>query len=107
MTPTSERQAPRVYPETVKPVPPPQPVAPPPAGVSANDIAIGQSINRLLKDDSGLAGVSGNVEATIDNGVVTLRGRVPSEHDRTEIADRIARLPGVAKVHDQLEVRQW
>jgi hypothetical protein len=98
--PTSDRPAARVYqaPPTVTP-----PSEPPP-GVSASDVNIATSVSQLLKADSSLADASRNIEATVDNGVVTLRGSVPTDHDRDEIVGRISRLPGVARVHDHLGV---
>ena len=49
-----------------------------------------------------MASISGNVQTTVDQGVVTLRGTVPSGNAMDEIAMRIAKLPGVAHVNNQL-----
>ncbi len=89
--PVSDRPVVRVY---------PSPAAPEDA-VSRN-VDLAHSVSRLLKDDPLLASASQNVEATVDNGVVTLRGTVPSEHERDEMVGRIAALPGVARVDDRL-----
>jgi hypothetical protein len=37
---------------------------------------------RVLKGDPHVADVSANVIVTIKNGIVTLHGKVPAEHDR-------------------------
>ncbi|PWU09961.1 MAG: hypothetical protein C5B50_26310 [Verrucomicrobia bacterium] len=80
------------------------PPAPAPPGVSTMDISVGKAVSQLLKEDEELSGVSGNVEAGVEHGVVTLRGNVPSEHDRIEMVERISKLPGVARVEDKLRV---
>jgi hypothetical protein len=98
-SPTSERTESRIYPE---PRGPSSPEAPPP--VSSLDIAVGKSISRLLKTDPSVRSISGNVEASIEKGVVTLRGSVPTEHDRLLIAERVSSLPGVDRVDNQLGV---
>ncbi len=100
--PTSEGTAVRVYPGE-----PPAVVTPPssaPPGVAAADVTVAESVSQLLKGDSSLADASRNVQATVDHGVVTLRGTVPSDHDRDEIVQRVSQLPGVVRVHDHLGV---
>ncbi len=89
--PTSERPESRVYPNM-------------PPGVSAQDLGLADSIRAQLKGDPVLRSSSRNVLVTVDQGVVTLRGSVPSEHQRYEIIDRIKTLPGVARIEDQLAV---
>jgi len=73
-----------------------------PAIASDPDVVLAQSVSRLLKGEPDLASVSRKVSATVQNGVVTLRGSVPSENDREEIKERISRLPGVFRVVDEL-----
>jgi len=90
LTPTSESSAPRVY------APDPAPEVP------AADLALAEAVRHLLNDDPHLAGASGNVLATVRNSVVTLRGTVPSDHDHTEIVERISKIPGVVQVVDHL-----
>lgn len=51
-----------------------------------------------------MASISGNVQTTIDQGVVILRGTVPSENAMDEIASRISKLPGVHHIEDHLAV---
>ncbi len=97
---TSETTVPRVYPDgTVAPAP----VVTPP-GVSMSDLTIANNVRDVLKGQGALAGISKNVEATVQNGVVTLRGVVATDTDRQEIADRIARLPGVNRIDNELTV---
>jgi hyperosmotically inducible protein len=45
-----------------------------------------------------------NVDARIDNGVVTLTGKVTMPYKRNDLEKRIARLPDVKQVDNRLEV---
>jgi len=101
LTPTSDRPEARVYAPGQPAVS--APAVPPPA-VRDSDVRLGQTISNLLKGDPHLADASGNVIATIENGVVTLHGKVPTEHDRYEIVERVSKLPGVAHVNDHLGI---
>jgi osmotically-inducible protein OsmY len=51
-----------------------------------------------------MASISGNVQTTVDQGVVTLRGTAPSENAMDELALRISKLPGVVRLNNQLSV---
>lgn len=104
--PTSDRSEPppvvHVAPDAgVAEVNPPN--GPPPAA-SSQDIALAESISRLLKGDAHMASISQNVQTTIENGVLTLEGAVPSESARDEIGMRMRKLPGVAHVYNRLAV---
>ena len=44
------------------------------------------------------------IEVSVDNGAVTLRGRVPSLHERREATRAVKRVYGVKRVHDELQV---
>ena len=101
VAPTSNRPETRAYPEgpskviTLPSTPPPN--------VAAGDVALASDVSQLLKGDPTLASASRNVQASVDKGVVTLQGSVPTDHQRYEIVDRISRLPGVKGVADDLE----
>jgi osmotically-inducible protein OsmY len=58
----------------------------------------------LFKGDPGMASITGNVEAKVHHGFVTLRGTVPTENDRELIKSRVSRLPGVVQVNDELGI---
>jgi len=103
VAPTSDRPVARVYPGPSSTAPAGPPTVVPPAGVSSSDVAVADSVRQLLKGDSDLARVSNHVEATVDHGVVTLRGTVPAEHVN-EIEMRLRQLPGIVRVNDQLAV---
>jgi osmotically-inducible protein OsmY len=69
------------------------------------DRDVAKSISHLLQTDPNLAPVSGDVTVSVDKGVVTLHGNVPSDHDRLEIIERVSKLAGVDQVEDHLRVR--
>lgn len=104
-TPTSQSDVVRVY---------PGPAAPlavrarrddnEPVPLETADIAIARSISIGLKSDPDLAGASRRVEATVDGGVVTLRGKVAAEHERDEIVQIVSSVPGVSRVEDHIGV---
>ncbi len=82
-------------------------LAPTPApvpGVLSADVSVATSIGQLLRAYGESSGLWTRVEATVENGVVTLRGVVPSEHERVELVQRISRLAGVAAVKDHLQL---
>ena len=67
------------------------------------DLRITQSIRRMLVDDESLSTAHYVKIVTVD-GVVTLRGPVVSEEERTTIANKAIQVAGVRKVENQLEV---
>jgi hypothetical protein len=102
-TPTSNRVEPRVYPETGETVSTPV-VSTPSQNVSPGDLAIAESVSQLFVTDSSIEPWASRVIARVEDGVVTLRGTVPSTHDKEDIESHISRLPGVKQVDNRLEV---
>lgn len=100
---TSERPVDRVYTG-----PPPPVVLSPsterPPAVANSDVTVAEAVGQLLTGDGSLAEASKNIRATVDRGVVTLRGTVPADHDRDEIVQRVSQIPGVVSVRDHLAV---
>ena len=45
-----------------------------------------------------------DVSASLDNGVVTLTGKVTMPYKRNEIAKRVAKVDGIREVHNKIEV---
>ncbi len=106
--PSSGRTVERVYPstpETPPPAPPaPESTAPPPPATdeaSPTDVDIGNSVKQVL---TGTTASANRVEAIVQNGVVTLRGTVPTVEDREDIVNRVSHVPGVIRVKDQMAV---
>jgi osmotically-inducible protein OsmY len=62
------------------------------------------SVNQLLNGNTTLAPVATDVQVIVHQGVVSLRGTVPTEHDRKAIVQNVSKLAGVARVDDQLKV---
>ena len=108
LTPTSDlTRAARVYPGDVRPAGIIFPPAPAPAGVADNDWALGEELRGALTTDWSLAPYPSDVSAIVDKnskGLVRLRGSVPNDTDRQRLHTRIAEVPGVQKIDDQVLV---
>ena len=57
----------------------------------------------MVSDDS-LSTTAKNVKIITNDGVVTLRGPVKSEHEKQAIAAKAQQVAGVQRVDNQLEV---
>ena len=77
------------------------------SGASPDDLRLGREIRELLLSDKKLAPPPSSVTAITRGGVVRLEGSVPSVATKKTISDRIAQLPGVARVDDQLQVHWY
>src|ERR1041385_5254892 len=75
VAPTSPSPAVRVYPNRTTPR-----ITTAPG--EADDLTIANSVRNILSRDT--AHVYGNVDIAINRGVATLRGTVPTEHDRLQ-----------------------
>ncbi len=95
VTPTSPRPAVRVYPDNTTPR-----VATRPGEI--DDMSIANSVRTIMARDT--AHVYGNVDVSVNRGVATLCGTVPTEHDGQLLRDEIAAIPGVDYVDNQLGV---
>ena len=90
--------------------PPVQAAAPPPAptpvvaAAPSPDADLAARVNRALRESTRVAGQG--VDATVDGGVVTLFGTVPSAGDRGTVADFVAGIEGVRSVVNKLVVVQ-
>src|SRR5207237_1803274 len=120
LSPTSDRQDPRVYAESPAPataaserpdagvyseLPAANSSADnhPPKGAPSGDWALAQEIRDALTQDKTLAGAP--MQAYVDKGVVTLKGYARSERERKRLREKIAGLPGVKHITDQLQIR--
>ncbi len=101
--PSPERPYAAAYPGPTPDVETGAPPSAPPPAASGVDQGVAEAIHRVLRGDANLAAASRKVQASVRKGVVTLRGTVPTDHDREEIISRISKLPGVDRVEDQLE----
>ena len=71
---------------------------------SAQDLTVGNEIRETLLQDKKLAPPPSNLVIVVHDGVVTMRGTVPNRKEQQKIYDRLAQLPGVARVQDQVRV---
>jgi hypothetical protein len=87
--------------EVPKPAPPPAPAAAP---QPSPDVQLAERVRRALRDARAVPGQG--VDATVEGGVVTLYGTVPSPEDRAKVRDFVAAIDGVQSVVNRLVVVQ-
>jgi hyperosmotically inducible periplasmic protein len=74
-------------------------------GESEGDRKITQNIRQGVMGDDTLSMTAKNVKIITVNGIVTLRGPVNTEKEKTDIAAVAQRVEGVKRVDNQLEVK--
>jgi hyperosmotically inducible periplasmic protein len=78
------------------------------AGEQSNskaDIALTSKIRRAVMKDDALSTAAHNVKIISVNGVVTLRGPVNNEQEKTAIGSKAEAIAGADKVENQLQVK--
>jgi hyperosmotically inducible periplasmic protein len=75
-------------------------------GGSEGDRTITQNIRKQVTDHDELSTNAKNVKIITVDGVVTLRGPVKNENEKTTIAGIARKAPGVKRVEDQTEVER-
>lgn len=73
-------------------------------GMSEKDLAITQSVRKAVVAHKGLSINGQNVKIIAKDGVVTLRGPVDSEAERSTIVGMVEKTPDVQSVINHLEV---
>jgi osmotically-inducible protein OsmY len=73
----------------------------PGVAVSSSDLELAERIRTELNNDPALP-AGRRVDATVKDSVVWLRGTVPTDQDRQNIANHVAAIPGVARVENAL-----
>lgn len=73
-------------------------------GESETDRTITQKIRQGVVGTDALSMTAKNIKIITNNGVVTLRGPVKSEKEKTDIALMAQKVAGVTQVDNQLEV---
>jgi hyperosmotically inducible periplasmic protein len=71
---------------------------------SKADLTLTQKIRQAVMADDSLSMTAHNVKIITVNGVVTLRGPVKTEDERTKIAAKAEQVAGAGKVQNFLEV---
>jgi osmotically-inducible protein OsmY len=103
VAPTSDRATERVYPETSANTSANIEATAPPPGAGPEDWKLAEEIRSLLTANPKLGNAP--MAATVNHGVVTLRGSVRNKKDREQLREEIARLPGVQRVDDQMDFK--
>ena len=70
-----------------------------------NDRQVADRIGDALRNETVLPTLVPNVNISVNNGRVTLRGIVQSESQRRTIISTVQHVPGVATVYDELRLR--
>jgi sporulation protein YlmC with PRC-barrel domain len=70
-----------------------------PSGTS--DMALKSRVNKLIEQVIG-ASEAKDVHASVDKGVVTLKGKIPSDEMENKLKNQIQTLPGVSRVDSEL-----
>ena len=103
-TSVSSRPEVRVYPPAATEATP-EPLLPAITyGPSEADLALAQSLRRILSADTSLASASRNMMMSIQNGRVTLTGTAPSENARRVVEQTVGSTAGVVSVEDRVQV---
>lgn len=68
----------------------------------ANDLALAGEIRRTLVTDEQIGLRGKNVVVVVRNGVVTLRGEVPTAAQHDRVVARVASVPGVVRLDDRI-----
>jgi hyperosmotically inducible periplasmic protein len=69
------------------------------------DREIAQKIRRSIVQDKGLSSYAHNVKVIAQNGIVTLKGSVRSDEEKSAIEAKAAEVAGADKVSSQLNVK--
>ena len=72
---------------------------------SPEDVQTTATIRRAIVQDHSLSATAKNVKIITADGVVTLRGPVQNEAEKTKIAELAQSAAGNAKIDNQLEVK--
>jgi hyperosmotically inducible protein len=72
---------------------------------SQEDVKITAAIRRAVVRDNSLSTTAKNVKIITANGMVTLRGPVKNDAEKTKIAELARSAAGNAKIDNQLEVK--
>ena len=78
---------------------------PAPPGSSAEDWALGERLRGVLTEEKSLAPYPSQISIGVEKdskGLVTLRGYVANDNEKQKLHDRIAQVPGVLQIDDQI-----
>ena len=78
---------------------------PAPLGSSAEDWGLGERLRGVLTEEKSLAPYPSQISVAVDKdskGLVRLRGYVANDNEKQKLHDRIAQVPGVVQIDDQI-----
>ena len=105
VAPASQSSEFRVYPAVPDTAPPSTTVVPSTTKVvPAEDLEIAIGLRNSLEANPALKAAAASADIEVNGGAVTLRGSVPTEHDRRSLKELVSRYPGVHSVEDHLKV---
>jgi hypothetical protein len=73
---------------------------------SESDIRISAAVRKSVVDDSSLSVNAHNVKITTASGVVTLRGPVKNDQEKSSIESKAKQVAGVTRVDNLLEIER-
>lgn len=71
----------------------------------AADLKLAADARKAIVDDKSLSTMAHNVKLVAVNGAVTLRGPVHSDAEKAKVGQIVAKVGGVAKVDNQIDVK--
>lgn len=74
------------------------------AGNHKADVRLAAQIRRAVVDDKSLSIAAHNVDITVKDGIVTIRGQVPSIEERDSILQKARDIAGAQNVADSMVV---
>ena len=72
---------------------------------NANDREISANIRKALRDNKELSTYAHNVKIVTQNGMVTLKGPVRSQEEKTAVEAKAAEIAGAGKVKSMISVK--
>jgi osmotically-inducible protein OsmY len=72
--------------------------------MSEADRTLAQQVETALRQNSALAPAAENVQVSVRNGEVTLRGSVNNAQEKVNLGSAAGQVAGVSKVNNQIEV---
>ena len=75
-----------------------------PMDQSNDSVALVADVRRAITSDDSLSVKAHNVKVVVDHGAVTLRGPVASAQEKARVQQDAARVPGVTRIDNQLDI---
>jgi len=73
-------------------------------GVNEDERRITHEIHQAILDDPSLSAAAQDIQVTIKDGVVTLRGPVQSRQEKAQVAAAAQRVSGITRIDNRLDI---